>query len=302
MPSFARRPVVAGSTLAFPDRMAQPVATWWRDLSRLTNAGFEAVDLVDTWLSPADLTDGQTGELRQMLVKSGLTLVGISTIRRSVIDSEDGEANMAHTMATIETAHHLGAPVVSIGFHRPLTEAQKGDWPFWAVPAQGDAPDDATRALAVDRLRQLCRHAAPLGVELSLELYEGTLITWGKDTAQLVSDVGEVNLGINPDLANIWRQPQPLRESWRQTLEACLPHMNYWHVKNFRRAPVWPSGRVVTFPTPMPDGDIDYWEAFNMVAGAAYSGPICIEHYGGDRLWAQRQALEYVTWLLSEMS
>ena len=52
----------------------------------------------------------------------------------------------------------------------------------------------------------------------------------------------------------------------------------------------------------MPDGDIDYWEAFNMVAGAAYSGPICIEHYGGDRLWAQRQALEYVTWLLSEMS
>ncbi|MCU1491280.1 MAG: sugar phosphate isomerase/epimerase [Acidimicrobiaceae bacterium] len=274
---------------------------WRHDLTRLRRAGFEAVDLVDTWLSPGDMSHAALDRLRDALERAELKLVGVSVIRRSIIDPQDGDANMVHTLASIEAAHRLGAPVVSIGFHRPLTAAQQGDWPFWAVRGPVDASDATTRRLAVDRLRELCRRAKGLGVALSLELYEDTLIGWGKDTAELVSEVGEDNLGINPDLANIWRQPRALRESWRETLAWCLPYMNYWHVKNFCRAPAWPAGPYVTFPTAMADGDIDYWEAFNMAASSGYTGPICIEHYGGDRLWAQRSALHYVNWLLGEM-
>jgi sugar phosphate isomerase/epimerase len=51
----------------------------------------------------------------------------------------------------------------------------------------------------------------------------------------------------------------------------------------------------------MADGDIDYGEALRMAADAGYTRPICIEHYGGDRVWAQRSALDYVTWLIDEM-
>ena len=300
-PSFASPPVVAGSTLAFGDRARDELSTWQQDLAALRRAGFEAVDVVDSWLPLASLPPGDQGFFRESIIDAGLHLVGLSLIRRSVIDPDQGRENMDYTHASIDVAHSLGAPVVSIGFHRPLTAAQKGAVPFWAVPGPKDPADRTTRELAIRQLRELCRHARDLGMALSLELYEDTLLGSGSAAAALVVDVGEDNLGINADLANLWRQPLELKEAWQETLAHCLPYMNYWHVKNFRRAPVWPSGPIVTFPTPMPEGDIDYHEAFHMAAAAGYTGPICIEHYGGDRLWAQKTALDYVKWLLSEM-
>jgi sugar phosphate isomerase/epimerase len=304
--SFKDRPVLAGSTLALPSRHETcdgPSATgaWSADLAKLRRSGFEAVDLVDTWLSPADLGPRQLADLRHVIVSLGLRLAGISVIRKSIIDPRDGAANMEHTRASVNAAVALGAPLLCIGFHRPLTAEQSGQWPFWAVDAPGDERDAATWRLAVTRLQEVCDYAAEHGIEISLELYEQTLLGTGADAARLVTDVGRPNLGLNPDLANVYRQPQRLGESWQETLSHCLPHMNFWHVKNFRRAPVWPAGPFVTFPTAMADGDIDYAEAFRMAASAAYSGPICIEHYGGDRVWEQRSALQYVTWLLDEM-
>jgi sugar phosphate isomerase/epimerase len=305
---FAHRPELAGSTLALPSRLGREdrpggaqTDVWGADLARLKRSGFEAIDLVDTWLSPADLAAHEVAELREIITALGLRLAGISVIRKSIIDPRDGAANTAHTRSSIDAAAALGAPLVCIGFHRPLTGDQSGQWPFWAVDGPADSRVPAVRELAVARLRDVCGYARDRGIQISLELYEQTLLGCGADAARLVADVGAPNLGLNPDLANIYRQPRELAESWQETLSHCLPYMNYWHVKNFRRAPVWPSGPFVTFPTAMADGDIDYAEAFQMAADAAYAGPICIEHYGGDRVWAQRAALHYVTWLIDEM-
>jgi sugar phosphate isomerase/epimerase len=306
--SFKDRPVVAGSTLALADRHGSAGAgssaaagVWSADLAKLRRSGFEAIDLVDTWLSPAELGSGELAQLRDIISGLGLTLTGISVIRKSIIDPRDGAANLEHTRASIDAAAALGAPLVCIGFHRPLTAEQSGQWPFWSVDGPGDNRDAAVWQLAVTRLRDVCLYAAERGIEVSLELYEQTLLGSGTDAARLVADVGAPNLGLNPDLANLYREPRELGETWQETLRRSLPYMNYWHVKNFRRAPVWPAGPFVTFPTAMADGDIDYAEAFQMAASAGYSGPICIEHYGGDRVWEQRSALRYVTWLLDEM-
>jgi sugar phosphate isomerase/epimerase len=306
--SFKDRPIVAGSTLALPDRHrsactggSAAASVWSADLAKLRRSGFEAIDLVDTWLSPGELGSGELAELRAVISGLGLTLTGISVIRKSIIDPRDGAANLEHTQASIDAAVALGAPLVCIGFHRPLTAEQSGQWPFWSVDAPGDERDAVVWQLAVTRLREVCQYAAERGIQVSLELYEQTLLGSGADAARLVNDVGAPNLGLNPDLANLYREPRELGETWQETLRRSLPHMNYWHVKNFGRAPVWPAGPFVTFPTAMADGDIDYAEAFRMAASAGYPGPICIEHYGGDRVWEQRSALRYVTWLLDEM-
>ena len=232
------------------------------------------------------------------MTAAGLHLAGLSAIRRSVIDPADGDANLAYTHQALDIAAQLGAPVLSIGFHRPLSELQR-QWPFWSVPGPSDGP--LLWDLAVTRLKELVKHASDVNVAVSLELYEDTLIGTGADAARLVAEVASPMLGINADLANLYRVPRRLTESWLDTFMACLPHLNYWHVKNYRRAEAYPDGPFLSWPTQLSDGDIDYRRALRLALDAGYAGPICIEQYGGDGLSAQSAGLRYISTLLDDL-
>jgi sugar phosphate isomerase/epimerase len=289
---------LAGSTLPLPARLqADPLGEyeiWLSDLRRLASGGFSSVDLVDTWVSPAELSAPRLESLRSAINAAGLRLAGMSVVRKSIIDPECGEVNLAHTHRAIDAAVVLGAAVISIGFHRPLSPTQQ-EWAFWSVPGAKDSDSPEIRHLAVSRLTELVAHAERVGVRLSLELYEDTLLGSGASAAELVQEVGSAALGINADLGNLYRVPRRLTETWQETLLTCLPHMNYWHVKNCRRLEVYPSGPFLSWLTALPDGDIDYSLALQMARAASYTGPICIEHYGGDGLWHQEQGLRYLT-------
>lgn len=302
------QPVIAGSTLALPDRGLDGVPTtdagvetWSVHLQRLKRAGFSAIDLVDTWISPAVLSERALLGLRDELDARQLKMVGLTVIRKSIIDPVYGLRNLEHTYASIEAAHILGAPLICIGFHRPLTEDQQ-KYPFWLVNVPTDDRSESSYQVAADRLRDVCRYAARYGIDVSLELYEGTLLNTGRSAVKLLKLVGEPNLGLNPDLANLYREPHTLAESWLDTLGLCAPHMNYWHLKNFARVSVWPSGPIVSFPTALAEGDIDYRLAIDVVLRAGYPGPFCIEHYGGDRVVAQQQGLLYINSVLQDLA
>ncbi|GCD96119.1 sugar phosphate isomerase/epimerase family protein [Embleya hyalina] len=294
-------PTIAGSTLPLPPRPATDSALGdlRADLRRFRAAGFRHMDLVDTWIAPADLTPRQLRTLADELADHGITLVGLSVIRRSIVDPVHAADNHAYTRRSIEAAAALGAPILSIGFHRPLTDAQR-DWgTFWSVPGPTDGEQEFIRA--VPALTELCALAADLGVELSLELYEDTLVGTGARTMRLIEATGAANLGVNADLANLHRAPRPLEETWDQTLDLVLDRMNYWHVKNYRRVENHPHGPYLAWPTPLADGDIDYRAALHRARAAGYAGPLCVEHYGGDALTAQTAGLRYLTDLLETM-
>ncbi len=164
------RPVIAGSTLALPDhdldgRTVAEVGprVWLRHLRRLKRAGFSAIDLVDTWVSPGALSRESLMSLGEVLDELDLALVGITVIRKSIIDPVDGLQNLDHTFASIEAAHLLGAPVICIGFHRPLTDEQRA-YPFWLVDGPLDDRGSATYECAAERLRQVCQHAAQYSI------------------------------------------------------------------------------------------------------------------------------------------
>jgi sugar phosphate isomerase/epimerase len=295
-------PVVAGSTLPLPPvTIACGDTAWSRGLSALTRGGFDWVDVVDTWLPFGDLTVRQADALAGAVTASGLRLAGMSAIRRSVIDPVDGMVNLAYTHRALDVAAAAGAPVLSIGFHRPLTTLQQ-QWSFWSVPGSGDdLGDPEVWGLAVERLSELVKHAADVGVALSLELYEDTLLGSGAMAARLVEEIGSPALGINADLANLYRVPRRLTEGWLEAFAVCLPHLNYWHVKNYRRAEGYPDGPFLAWPTQLADGDINYRALLAMAVDAGYTGPISIEQYGGDGLTAQCAGLRYLTDLLAEI-
>jgi sugar phosphate isomerase/epimerase len=253
--------------------------------------GFDAVDLVDSWLAPGYLSAAELRELAAVLGDTGLRLAGISVVRRSVIDPRDGTANLDYTLRSLDAAAALGAPVVSIGFHRPLTPEQRSA-SFWLVDPPRDDRSEANWALAAERVGRVVARAEELGIAVALELHEGTLLDSAAGALRVIELVGSTSLGVNPDLGNLVRVPEPLAASWEETLRAVLPHTTYWHVKNYAR--VERPGLVVTLPSELEAGHVDYRRALGLALDAGYAGPVCIEHYEGDALGAIARGRAYV--------
>jgi sugar phosphate isomerase/epimerase len=292
-------PDIAAAMLPFPPRVngvavqdADPLS-WLSSLRAVAAEGFEAVDLTDSWLRPGDLSAERLEELRDVLVEAKLRPVAISAIRRSVIDPGDGQHNLLYTHRTLDAAAALGITVVSIGFHRPLTAKQKQALWFWTVDGPRDTDDASTRRLATNRLRELCDHAASVGVELSLEMYEDTLLGSAGSAVRVVTDVDRENIGLNPDLGNLFRLHRTI-EPFLDALALCLPYANYWHVKSYFRDENPADGTFTTFPAPMELGSMNYRAAFEMAQTLGYRGALCVEHYGGDGLSVAARNRQYI--------
>ncbi len=282
---------IAAALLPFPSHRPAS-ADWTEDLQALcqgvlaevSDAGFDAVDLTDTWLPYGDLSPAQLEGLAQTLADCGLRALSMSVIRRSVIADRDGEANLAYSHRCIDAAAALGVGIVSVGLHQPLTPAQRDRLWFWTAPGHRDPDGDPVAwALAVTRLGELGAHAADAGILLSLELYEHTYLGTAASAVRLVEEIGMPGVGLNPDTGNLARLPEPI-EDWREVLERTMPWANFWHVKNYARDENPDTGLVSAVPSYLESGLIDYRSAVRIALGAGFQGVICTEHYGGDGL------------------
>lgn len=261
-----------------------PAAEWQRVFEEVADAGFANADLTDSWVRPGDLSPARLDELTAAARHAGIGLPAISAIRRSVIDEANWEDNLAYTHRTLDAAAQLGCEVVSIGLHQALTPAQREQLWFWTVQGHRDpVGDKETWQKAVTRIREVGRHAAELGLLVSLEMYEDTYLGTADSSVQLVQDIGLSNVGLNPDIGNLIRLHRPI-EDWREMVHKTLPYANYWHVKNYVRDENRAKDQYVAMPAPMESGLISYREAFHFAISVGFQGIICTEHYGGDGL------------------
>ena len=282
---------IAASLLPFVDGLPPGIARddeaelrWDRVFRTVSEAGFDVIDLTDTWLPFGDLSPGHRDGMRERLHENGLTAASLSVIRRSVTDERSGEENLAYSHRCLDLAAEWGVGVVSVGLHRPLTPAQRSQLWFWTAPGHVDPVDDAaTWDLAVRRFRELGRHAEEVGVLLSLEMYEHTYLGSGASAVRLIEAIGMDVVGLNPDIGNLIRLHEPI-EDWREALRQTLPYANYWHVKNYTRDEDARTGMIATSPTYLESGLIDYRTAMGWALEAGFQGVICTEHYGGDGL------------------
>jgi len=281
---------IAAALLPFPDTLrdgtvvqdASP-AVWARTFRKVADAGFSAADLTDSWVRAGDLSGERLDELAAAAAESGISLPALSAIRRSVIDDRFADRNLAYSHRTIDAAARLGMTVVSFGLHRPLTREQHERLWFWTTPGHRDPDDPSTWTAAVTRLRELGRHAAEVGLLMSLEMYEDTYLGTADSAVRLVEQIGLDNVGINPDIGNLIRLHRPV-DDWRTMLDEVLPYSNYWHMKNYVRDEVPEKDVYIAMPSPMESGLIDYREAFDLALDAGFQGVLCLENYGGDGL------------------
>jgi sugar phosphate isomerase/epimerase len=269
-------------------------AEWTRALVSVRDIGFDAVDLTDTWLPFGDFSAEQIDGFGAVLDDVGLTAPSISLIRRSVIDAASGNEHLAYSHRAIDLAAMLGSGVVSVGLHQPLTAEQRNQLWFWTVQGHRDRPDDTDAwNSAVARFRELGRHAADVGVLLSLELYEHTYLGSAQSSVRLIEEIGLAEVGLNPDIGNLIRLHEPV-ESWRDLVEATMPYANFWHVKNYTRDEDPRTGSISTMPSYMESGLIDYRFAVATAIASGFQGVICTEHYGGDGLSMSAANREYL--------
>ncbi len=287
---------IAASVLNFPAGNPD-LDTWHADavavLKEVNEAGFTHVDLTDSWVRPGDLTPGQLDALESAAQDTGVILASVSAIRRSVIDAQDGEDNLAYSHRTLEAAARLGIGTVSFGLHQALTPEQKELLWFWRKPGYRDPQDPAVRAQAVAHFQELGEHAEKLGIVVSLEMYEHTYLGTGESAARLCEEIGRDNVGLNPDIGNLIRLPERV-EHWRDLLHATLPYANFWHVKNYSRDEDPVTGAVVALPAYMEMGIINYREGFKIAIANGFQGVICVENYGGDGLSVCASNRDYI--------
>jgi sugar phosphate isomerase/epimerase len=292
---------ITAALLQFPATDASGVhvnqadaSVWAGVLAEVKEAGFANADLTDSWVRPGDLGKERLAEFKQVAANVGIGIPVISAIRRSVIEEGNWEANLAYSHRTIDAAAELGCEVVSFGLHQAITPEQQRQLWFWTVEGYKDPTGDKEAwNNAVTRLRELGRHAAEVGVLLSLEMYEDTYLGTADSSVQLVQDIGLSNVGLNPDLGNLIRLHRPI-EDWREMVAKTLPYSNYWHMKNYIRDEDVARDVYVTMPAPMESGLINYREAFKLALSVGFQGILCTEHYGGDGLSVTASNQEYL--------
>ncbi|UVV69126.1 MULTISPECIES: sugar phosphate isomerase/epimerase family protein [Brucella] len=275
----------------------QSVEDWARTLSDVADAGFTELDPTDSWLRLADLSSIRLSEFMAVVKSLGFTIPAISTSRRSVIDAQHGDEYLAYGHRVIDTAKEIGASCVSFGLFEPLTDAQKQALWFWTVDGAKNPDDPAVWNKAVERIRELGRHADELGIELSLEMYEDTYLGTADSSVRFVEEVGLDNVGINADLGNLIRLHRPV-EHWQKMMEKVAPYAKFWHVKNYTRTEDPASGVTVTHPAPLESGIINYRTAIRMALDHGFASPFLCEHYGGDGLSVSATNRDYLRRIL----
>lgn len=269
---------------------------WAGVLSLISSVGFTHLELADSHARIGDMTTARLAQLKAVFAEAGLSAPAVHVQRRSVIEPTRGDENLAYVHRTIDAAAAWGMDVVSTGLHQPLTDAQKRALWFWTEPGPKDPDDPDTWLLAVSRLRELGRHAADVGVALSLEMYEDTYLGTAESAVRLVEEIDLPNVGLNPDIGNLVRLHRPV-EDWREAYALTMPYANYWHMKNYTRDES--HGFYTTGPSTLEQGIINYRQVISDAVRGGYRGVMLMEHYGGDSLGICATNRDYVRGVLA---
>ena len=217
-----------------------------------------------------------------------------------------GERARRRLDRAIQYAAWTGASVVNTAMVSPATDPHgRGAERRGEQISQG-ASRTATESDFVGHakyLREAGERAAQAGINISIEVHQGSIADNSAATLHLLDLIGLPNVGANPDLGNIYWHYEHPEETSEAAIVALAPRSNYWHCKNLRRTHIPDLDRSFYQRVPLPDGDIDYRFAIAAMQDAGYNGYLAIEGAQlGDQLTQDRRGAEYVQQILTDLA
>ena len=170
------------------------------------------------------------------------------------------------------------------------------------------SPGGSKTATAADyevtakELRALADFAAGLGVDISIELHQHSIADTSWSCLHLLDLIDRPNVGLNPDLGNLYWHYETPEETLEHAIVALAPKTRYWHCKQLQRVQIPDLEKSYFQLVPLPDGEIDYRFSIAAMLDAGYDGWLAIEGFRyGDQIRGDRRSVAYCKELIAEL-
>lgn len=267
-------------------------------LAKVKEIGFDGIEL------PAmNLADAAVDTLRAELEDAGVPCVAIRG-GGGAAHPRVAAANKKRMEDAVHFAAKVGASVVNSTVTTPPREpGKKGTYRGESV-SQGSSryASEADYERTASAVTDVANIAADLGVEISIEVHQNSIVDNSWSALHLLGLIDAPNVGINPDLGNIYWTYDIPEESCEDAIVALAPHVNYWHCKSLYRVHIPDLETAIYVQAPLPDGEIDYRFAIAALLDADYDGYLAIEGVRyGDGFHQDGRSVAYVKSVLAEL-
>lgn len=271
-------------------------------LKLVKSYGFEGVEIPTPAQDEVDA--GETRAFAQELKDAGLPPVCVRA-GGPIAHHTAGPGARSRLERAIKVAHDLGASVVNTTFVTPATEADGiGAERRGEVVSQGSSrlANEADFVATAKYLKTAGEMAAGLGIDIAVEVHQGSIADNSQTTLYLLDMVGLDNVGANPDLGNIYWHYDVPEESCDAAIAALAPRSKYWHCKNLRRVNIPELSLSRFIRVRLDEGDIDYRFAISAMVDAGYDGYLAVEGCDtGDQLTHDGRSAAYVRQIISDI-
>ena len=271
-------------------------------LKKVKRAGFDTLEVP---ASPEGAgAEANARELRAEVEGAGLA-IGCVRAGGPIIDPIQGKQVLARVKHAVRYAAWAGATVVNVTCVTPSTDPE-GVGAF----RRGERISQGASRLATEfefertaaRFREVGLLAADHGLNVSIEVHQGSIADNSAATNHLLDLIDLPNFGANPDLGNIYWQFDTPEETSEAAIVALAPRATYWHCKNLIRVNIEEFHHTYFLRVPLPDGEIDYRFAISAMAAAGYKGYVAVEGMNlGDQLTGDAKSAAYVRDILADL-
>lgn len=267
-------------------------------LAKVKEIGFDGIEL------PAmNLADAAIDTLRAELEDAGVPCVAIRG-GGGAAHPRVAAANKKRMEDAVHFAAKVGASVVNSTVTTPPREpGKKGTYRGESV-SQGSSryASEADYERTASAVTDVANIAEALGVGISIEVHQNSIVDNSWSALHLLGLIDAPNVGINPDLGNIYWTYDIPEESCEDAIVALAPHVNYWHCKSLYRVHIPDLETAIYVQAPLPDGEIDYRFAIAALLDASYDGYLAIEGVRyGDGFHQDGRSVAYVKSVLAEL-
>ena len=270
-----------------------------RFLEHAKKIGFDGIELPGM-----NLPDAETAALRSELEDAGMPCVAIRGGGGAARDPQVAAANKQRMIDAVHFAAKMGSGIVNSTVTTPPNDpggkgTYRGESVSQGSSRQASDEDYERTASAVSEVAGI---AADLGVEISIEIHQNSIADNSRATLRLLALIDAPNVGINPDLGNIYWTYDIPEETCEAAITAVAPHVNYWHCKSLYRVHIPELETAIYVQVPLPDGEIDYRFAIAALLEANYGGYLAIEGIrDGDQFHQDGRSVAYVKSVLEDL-